>query len=186
MVDAAGGDPRDPERQGSLVGMERCAKRHCQTLNEPLGTGFGKSPSHSSFRLLLAPSGVAGFETLLRDWIGPQPAVAEELATLVCDGQPSRGSIDETASGAARFIAQVSLCSQTLGVAIAQTTEATDASGEIQALLRQLLEAVELDGVLVQADALHANRPFPRPRAARRRLPDCGQTESPQGFSLDS
>ena len=50
----------------------------------------------------------------------------------------------------------MSLYSPTLGVAIAQTT---DASGEIQAL-RQLLEAVDLDGVLVQADALHANRPF--------------------------
>jgi hypothetical protein len=35
----------------------------------------------------------------------------------------------------------------------------TDATGEIQAL-RQLLEAVELEGVLVQADALYANRPF--------------------------
>ncbi len=54
----------------------------------------------------------------------------------------------------------MSLYSQTLGVATAQTTYTTDASGQIQAL-RQLLEAVELDGVLVQADALHANRPFP-------------------------
>ena len=53
----------------------------------------------------------------------------------------------------------MSLYSDSLGVAIAQTTYATDASGEIQAL-RQLLEAVELEGVLVQADALHANRPF--------------------------
>jgi hypothetical protein len=44
-------------------------------------------------------------------------------------------------------------------VAIAQTTYATDASVEIQAL-RQLLGAVELDGVLVQAEALHANHPF--------------------------
>ena len=44
-------------------------------------------------------------------------------------------------------------------MAIAQTTYATDAGGEIQAL-RQLLEAVEQEGVLVQADALHANRPF--------------------------
>ena len=35
----------------------------------------------------------------------------------------------------------------------------TPASGEIQAL-RQLLEAVELEVILVQADALHANRPF--------------------------
>ena len=53
----------------------------------------------------------------------------------------------------------MSLYCQTLGVAIAQTTYATDAGGEIRAL-RQLLEAVELEGVLVQADALHSNRPF--------------------------
>ena len=37
--------------QGSLVGMERFAKRHRQTLNELLGTDFGKSPSDSTFRL---------------------------------------------------------------------------------------------------------------------------------------
>jgi len=145
--------------QGSLVGMERFANRHRQTLNELLGTDFGKSPSDSTFRLLLAQLDVAGFETLLRDWMVAQPGVAEGLDTLVCDGKTLRGSIDETASGAAKFIAQVSLYSQTLGVAIAQTTYATDASGEIQAL-RQLLQAVELEGVLVMADALHANRPF--------------------------
>lgn len=57
------------------------------------------------------------------------------------------------------YVTQVSFYSQTLGVAIAQTTYATDASGEILAL-RLLLEAVELEGVLVQADALHANPPF--------------------------
>lgn len=145
--------------QGSLVGMERFAERHRQTLNELLGTDLGKSPSDSTFRLLLAQLDVAAFETLLRDWMAAQPGVAEELDTLVCDGKTLRGSIDETPTGAARFIAQVSLYSQTLGVAIAQTTYATDASGEIQAL-RQLLEAVDLEGVLVQADALHANRPF--------------------------
>jgi len=134
------------------------AKRHRQTLNELLGTDFGKSPSDSTFRLLLAQLDVAGFESLLRDWMTSQPGVAE-LDTLVCDGKTLRGSIAETDSGAAKFIAQVSLYSKSLGVAIAQTTYATDASGEIQAL-RQLLEAVELDGILVQADALHANRPF--------------------------
>jgi len=144
--------------QGSLVGMERFAKRHRETLNELLGTDFGKSPSDSTFRLLLAQLDVAGFESLLRDWMTVQPGVAE-LDTLICDGKTLRGSIAETDSGAAKFIAQVSLYSESLGVAIAQTTYATDASGEIQAL-RQLLEAVELDGILVQADALHANRPF--------------------------
>jgi predicted transposase YbfD/YdcC len=44
-------------------------------------------------------------------------------------------------------------------VAIAQSTYATDAGSEISAL-RELLDRVDLTGMLVQADALHANRPF--------------------------
>ena len=47
------------------------------------------------------------------------------------DASSLRGSIAQTDSGAARFIAQVSLYSQSLGVAIAQTTYATDASSQI-------------------------------------------------------
>ena len=145
--------------QGSRVGMERFAKRHRQTLNELLGTDFGTSPSDSTFRLLLAQLDVAGFETLLRDWMAAQPGVVEGLDTLVCDGKTLRGSIAENAPGAARFIAQVSLYSNSLGVAIAQNTYATDSGSEIKAL-RELLDRVELEGLLVQADALHANRPF--------------------------
>ena len=56
-------------------------------------------------------------------------------------------------------MARVSLYSSRLGVAIAQSTYATDAGGEIAAL-RERLDRVDLEGVLVQADALHANRPF--------------------------
>jgi hypothetical protein len=145
--------------QGSLMGMERFAKRHRKTLNELLSTQVAKPPSDSTFRLLLAQLDVEGFEALLQQWIAAQPGVSDTVDTLVCDGKTLRGSIAETASGAARFIAQVSLYSNSLGVAIAQSTYATDAGGEIEAL-RQLLDRVELEGLLVQADALHANRPF--------------------------
>jgi hypothetical protein len=61
--------------------------------------------------------------------------------------------------GAARFIAQVSLYSNKLGVAIAQSTYAADTSGEIEDL-RQLLDRIELKVLLAQADTLPANRPF--------------------------
>ncbi len=159
LVDAAGRDPGDPEQRGFACCIGRFARRHRQVLNEVLGTDFGKEPSDSTFRLLLSQLDVAGFETLLRQLMSAQPGVAEGLDTLVCDGKTLRGSIAETGSGAATFIAQVSLYSQSLGYAIAQTTYATDAGSETQAL-RQLLEAIELEGVLVQADALHANRPF--------------------------
>jgi len=40
--------------QGSLMGMERCTKRHRMALNELLGTDGDKPPSDSTFRLLLA------------------------------------------------------------------------------------------------------------------------------------
>jgi hypothetical protein len=145
--------------QGSLLGMERFAKRHRKTLNALLGTHIAKSPSDSTFRWLLSQLDVEGFESLLQQWITAQPGVPEMVDTLVCDGKTLRGSIAENASGAARFIAQVSLYSNSLGVAIAQNTYATDSGSEIQAL-RELLDRVELSGLLVQADALHANRPF--------------------------
>ena len=145
--------------QCSLLGMERFAKRYRKALNELLGTYIAKSPSDSTFRLLLTQLDVEGFESLLQQWMLAQPGVTDTVDTLVCDGRTLRGSIAETASGAARFIAQVSLYSNSLGVAIAQSTDATDAGGEIAAL-RQLLDRVELEGLLVQADALHANPPF--------------------------
>ena len=59
--------------------------------------------------LLLSQLDVTGFETLLRQWISAQPGVAEGRETLVCDGKTLRGFIAQTDSGAARFIAQVSL-----------------------------------------------------------------------------
>ena len=145
--------------QGSLLGMERFAKRHRKTLNQLLGTHIAKSPSDSTFRWLLSQLDVEGFESLLQQWITAQPGVTEVVDTLVCDGKTLRGSIAENATGAARFIAQVSLYSNSLGVAIAQNTYATDSGSEIKAL-RELLDRVELEGLLVQADALHANRPF--------------------------
>ena len=40
--------------QGSLLGMERFAKRYRKTLNELLGTHIANPPSDSTFRLLFA------------------------------------------------------------------------------------------------------------------------------------
>ncbi len=71
----------------------------------------------STFRLLLAQLDVLGFECLLRDWMAAQPGVTEELDTLVCVatgfrkavGKTLRGCIVAKDSGAASFIAQLSL-----------------------------------------------------------------------------
>ena len=53
--------------------------------------------------MLLAPLDVEGFEALLQQWMAAQPGVTQAVDTLVTGGKTLRGSIDETASGAARY-----------------------------------------------------------------------------------
>jgi hypothetical protein len=95
--------------QGSLVGMERFATRHLALVNEVLGLEIGKPPSDSTFRYLFLQLDVEAFETLLLQWMSQQPALADGVDFLVCDGKTLRGSIDQKPGAAATFIAQVSL-----------------------------------------------------------------------------
>jgi hypothetical protein len=77
----------------------------------------------------------------------------------VCDGKTLRGSIENTPGGGSAFIVQVTLYSAALGVAISQACYATGENHE-RAVLKQLLCELYLEGVLVQADAMHTQRPF--------------------------
>ena len=70
--------------QGSLVGMERFAKRHLALLNEVLGLEIGKPPSDSTFRYLFLQLDVEAFEALLLQWMRQQPALADGVESLVC------------------------------------------------------------------------------------------------------
>ena len=137
--------------------MERCAKRYRRTLNELLGSHVSKPASDSTFCLLLAQLDVGQFEALLQLWMAAQPGVADGAETLVCDGKTWRGSADEGTGGAERFIAQVSLYANSLSAAITKKTYATEGGGEIAAV-RALLDRMVLEGLLIQVDALHANR----------------------------
>jgi hypothetical protein len=70
--------------QGSLVGMERFAKRHLALLNEVLDLEIGKPPSDSTFRYLFLQLDVEAFEALLLQWMNQQPAMADGVDSLVC------------------------------------------------------------------------------------------------------
>jgi len=77
----------------------------------------------------------------------------------VCDGKTLRGSIEPTTGGGSAFIAQVTLYSAALGVAIAQACYATGQDQE-RAVQIQLIGVLDLEGVLIQADAQHTQQPF--------------------------
>ena len=68
-----------------------------------LGTHIAKSPSDSTFRLLLSQLDVESFENLLQGWMRAQLSADGQMDPLICDGRTLRGSMDETSSGATRY-----------------------------------------------------------------------------------
>ena len=97
----------------------------------------------------------------IREWTIVQiPSGAENLNQLVCDGKTILGSTEPTAGGGSAFIAQVTLYSTALRVEISITCYATTGESHERALLRQLLSELDLECVLIQADALHTQHPF--------------------------
>jgi hypothetical protein len=144
----------------SLRDLERFAERHHGVLTEALGIELRRYPSDSAFRYFFHQVDVAALCAAIRDWtIAQIPGGAADLDQLVCDGKTLRGSIETTPAGGSAFIAQVSLYSAALGVAISQACYATGENHE-RAVLKKLLGELELEGVLIQADALHTQRPF--------------------------
>jgi hypothetical protein len=87
------------------------------------------------------------------------PGGAEGLDQLVCDGKTLRGSAIETEEGNHRFVAQVTVYARALGIALAQKAYDTHESSE-RAALKELLSSLDLNGVLIQADALHTTQSF--------------------------
>jgi len=144
----------------SLRDLERFAIRHHAVLTEALGLELRRPPSDSAFRYFFQQVDVAALCAAIRDWIIAQvPSAATDLDQLVCDGNTLRGSIEATAGGGSAFISQVTLYSAALGVAISQACYATAENHE-RAVLKQLLGELNLEGVLIQADALHTQKPF--------------------------
>jgi len=152
----------------SLRDLEHFAIRHHGVLTGALGLELRRPPSVSAFRYFFQQVDVAALCAAIRDWTLAQiPGGTVDLDHLVCVApgfreavrKTLRGSIEPTAVGGSAFIAQVTLYSAALGVAISQACYATSDNHE-RPVLRELLGELDLEGVLIQADALHTQKPF--------------------------
>jgi len=144
----------------SLRDLERFAIRHHGVLTEALGIELRRPPSDSAFRYFFRQVDVAALCAAIRDWtIAQIPGGAADLDQVVCGNKTLRGSIEPTASGGSAFIAQVKLYSAALGVAISQACYATGENHE-RAAFQKLLGELDLESVVIQAHALHTQRPF--------------------------
>lgn len=149
-----------------LQDLERFANRHHAALNQALGLELSRLPTDSTVRYLFLQVGVAEICRQLKGWIswcayplGCRRAVGNTLRdSIVATGGrwrwrglwPPDGCIN-IAPGAPPL--QVSQWS------IAQATYDTRENHE-RAVLRELLSTMDLEGVLIQADALHTQKPF--------------------------
>ena len=147
---------------------EAFPRRHRQALNQALDwiSSVGcRTPRSNICTAPRKPDGYkkAHFQTLgdvFQAWMISQiPGGAEGLEQLVCDGKTLRGSAVETEDGSHRFVAQVTVYARALGVALAQKAYDTHESSE-RAALKELLSTLELEGTLIQADALHTTQAF--------------------------
>jgi hypothetical protein len=84
---------------------------------------------------------------------------AGDLDQVVCDGKFLRGSAIETEDANARFVALVTIYARALGISLVHTTYDSHEPSE-KAALRELVSSLDLDGVLIQADALHTTQAF--------------------------
>ena len=142
--------------------LERFAKRHHQAFGAALDLELPKAPCDSTFLYLFERVEIEELFGLLREWMLAQISDQnKDFDQLICDGKTLRGSAAQVdgADGATRFVTQVTLYARELGVAIAQTSFDTGESHERKAL-KVLLSTLELDGVLIQADALHTSPAF--------------------------
>ena len=142
--------------------LERFAKRHHQAFGAALDLELPKAPCDSTFLYLFERVELEPLFGLLRQWMLAQITHEDkDVDQLICDGKTLRGSAAQPdgADGAMRFVTQVTLYARELGVAIAQTSFDTGESHE-HAALKALLSTLELDGVLIQADALHTSPAF--------------------------
>ena len=127
--------------------LEAFAKRHRKALNQALGLDFKRWPSDATFLYLFNKAHLQQFGEVLQAWMISQiPGGTGGLDQLVCDGNH-------------RFVAQVTVYARALGVALAQKAYDTHESSE-RAALKELLSGLELEGVVIQADALHTTQSF--------------------------
>ena len=140
--------------------LEAYARRHREALNQALGLDFKRWPSDATFLYLFNKAHLQEFGQVLQAWMISQiHGGADGLDQWVCDEKTLRGSAIETDDGNHRFVAQVTVYARSLGVALAQKTFDTHDTSELAAL-KELLSSLDLDGFLIQADALHITQSF--------------------------
>lgn len=137
-------------------GLSRFMARHQEHLSERLGLRRAELPSYSTIRRLLNEINFNAVATAFSAWsvsVGLVPAGAD----CAVDGKGLKSTVTHAQDEHQNFVNVVSVFQLQQGVVIGQLAFENQQESEIAAVYR-LLEALQLSGVSVSLDALHAQK----------------------------
>lgn len=136
--------------------LEDFCKRHYQAIGERLGVTMKRFPSDSTFRRLFQLVDFQQFSEWFWRWMeGAEPLSDGDWLSV--DGKGIASTLTDAHQGQQNFVNVVSVYSQRRGIVVAQRAFENGKGSEIQAV-ESLLGELQLSGVVLTMDALHAQK----------------------------
>lgn len=137
-------------------GLSRFMMRHQAHLAERLGLQRATLPSYSTIRRLLMEIDFNAVATAFNQW-AQQAGLVQAGANCAIDGKGLKNTLSDPPSAEQNFVNVVSVFQLEQGLVVGQAAFENGQQSEIQAVY-QLLEHLQLSGVTVSMDALHAQK----------------------------
>jgi len=148
---------------GTLAGyqgyrpLENFAKEHHPSLCQLLGLETFRVPSYSTFRRVMMGIDFLALSNQFEDWMSAQdPTHSADTHVAAIDGKRIRQSLTDE-NGKARFVGLVSLFALETGMTLKLEALTRQKNSEIK-VVQTLLETLQVDGLLITMDALHAQK----------------------------
>ena len=137
--------------------METFAQQYggelCRQLNRP---GRSATPSDSTFRRVLEQCDFIVLTRIFRQWAAASLPLSE-AEWVAIDGKSIKGTMKDYASAQQNFVMMVSLFGHRRGFVYASEGMENQHQSE-QQVVQQMLATLDLEGVVVTAEALHCQK----------------------------
>lgn len=140
----------------SYQALEDFGMRHYEALSEKLGINIKRLPSDTTFRRILQRLDFVQLKQQFEQWAKDNIEM-EPGEWVAIDGKSIKSTVDKHDSDYQNFVSMVSVYSQQQGVVLATQAFERKSTSELK-VVQTLLEALELQNVVMTLDALHCQK----------------------------
>ena len=137
-------------------GLSRFMFRHQEALAEELGLRRGRLPSYSTIRRLLMEIDFNAVAVALNQW-AQQAGLVQAGDNCAVDGKGLKNTLTDPHQSQQNFVNVVSVFQLEQGMVVGQAAFNNQHQSEIKTVY-ELLEQLQLAGVTMSLDALHAQK----------------------------